>query len=139
MFVSKNCLFKSTLFCIPTATGPSACEALCLSVRTVYSSPLCFVYQQQQKQQQDRTVSFLLFNECFIKPGFFLVQKQKQKRKKPTVRLLYFNEILNKTQDPPRQANDAPGHSKKARRGGVRPAPMSTLVLGLEMTALHSV
>ena len=47
MFVSKNCLFKSTLFCIPTATattaGPSACEALSLSVKTVYSSPLCFV------------------------------------------------------------------------------------------------
>ena len=27
----------------PGAAGPSACEALSLSVRTVYSSPLCFV------------------------------------------------------------------------------------------------
>ena len=54
------------------------------------------------------------------------------------MRLLYFKEILNETQDPPRQANDAPG-LKKTRRGGVRPAPVSTLVLGLEMTALHSV
>ena len=43
MFVSKNCLFKSTLF----------------------------LYQQQQKKQQNRTVSCLLFNECFIKPVFF--------------------------------------------------------------------
>ena len=111
MFVSKNCLFKSTLFCIPTATKTTA-------------GPNC---------------EFLTFQRVFYKAGFFLVQKQK--RKKPTVRLLYFKEILNETQDPPRQENDpdGPSTSKKGRRAGVRPPPVSTLVLGLEMTALHSV
>ena len=84
-------------------------------------------------------MSFLLFNECFIKPVFFWCRRQK--RKKPTVRLLYFKEILNETKDPPRQEKDpdGPSTSKKGRRAGVRPPPVSTLVLGLEMTALHSV